>query len=284
MTTIHAARGARIERSARGAHGMAIVAAVLVASPAGLAQSLFQQPVAAPPARGAGAGAGGHSTQAPQPQSQQATSEGEEQNAPGGAVIASSQPAVQTGPMSLESVSLMAVKPAKPREYAENDLITIIISERSQMNRKHETDSEKDYTNGFSVEEFMDLIQLLETRIQKTTPERLPGFSVAANRSFEGDAEYKREDRFTDRITARVMEVKPNGTLVLEARRTFVTDEEETMVLLSGVCRYEDVTDQNTVQSNQLFDLTLDVQNAGDLKNTNTKGLIPRVIEGLLNF
>lgn len=187
-------------------------------------------------------------------------------------------------PLMLEQVSLLAVKPAKPREYTENDLIQIIISERSQVDRKQEAESAKSYSNNFEVEQFIDLVNLLETRIQATSEARLPKISLTSDSDFEGDGEYKREDRFTDRVMARVLEVKPNGTLVLEARRQFITDEEEAVVVLSGICRYEDVTDTNTVQSNQLFDLVLNVQNTGDLKRTTKKGIIPRVLEGILNF
>lgn len=259
---------------------MAVAVSVAVGGDAALAQSLFQQPVAAPPPRGVGQPA----TESVDPASQPANG-GEQGQAP---VPPAPAPAVTRAPaqapIALAEVSLMSVKPAKPTEYAEHDLVTIIISERSKMDRSQEAESSKEYDNSFSVEEFMDLINLLETRIEKTSDARLPGFGVTSENEFEGEGSYKREDRFTDRITARVVEIKPNGTLLLEARRQFKTDEEETVVLLSGVCRVEDITSANTIQSNQLFDLVMDVQNSGDLQRSTRKGLIPRILEGLLNF
>ena len=84
--------------------------------------------------------------------------------------------------------------------------------------------------------------------------------------------------------TARVLEVKPNGTLLLEARRSIKTDREEALVVISGICRPDDVTVSNTVQSNQMYDMRLDVQNTGDVKNTADKGLITRILEGMFNF
>ena len=243
----------------------ALTMAVVAGSAGGACgQSLFQRPIAAPtpmsPAGvpiepGALSAAGARQAQAP-----------------------------LDPPLVLEEVSLLAVTPTKPREYAENDLVQIIISERSQLDRSQEMQSTKDYSNTLAVEQFMDLVNLLETRVQQNSPGRLPALDISSQSDFQGDGEYKREDKFTDRIMARVLEVKPNGTLLLEARRVFTSDEEEAVVVLSGTCRYEDITDKNSVQSNQLYDLTLNVQNSGDLERTTRKGLIPRVLEGLLNF
>lgn len=257
---------------------VAAIGVSIVCSTGATAQSLFQQPVAPPPPRG----------------SHQGAQEGADPGAAGASVadseVAEAAPAplvtrdAPSPAIPLESVSLMSVKPAKPTEYLENDLVTIIISERSKLDRTQEAEHTKDYSNDFTVKEFMDLLQLLETRIQKTSPERLPGLNVESKTDFKGDGSYKREDKFTDRITARVVEVKPNGTMLIEARRQFKSDEEETVVLLSGVCRVEDISSQNTIQSNQLYDLVMDVQNSGELKRTSRKGLIPRILEGLLNF
>jgi flagellar L-ring protein precursor FlgH len=185
---------------------------------------------------------------------------------------------------ALAQVSLIAVEAPAPRQFQAEDLVTIIISERSKLDRKHKTDSKKDYDNDLTVSRFIDLIELLETRIQPTSSERLPRIGVSSGTKFKGDAKYQREDQMTDRVTAKILEVKPNGTMVLEARRSFQSDEEDTSLILSGVCRSEDVTDRNTVQSNQLYDLSLKVESSGELHRTNRKGLIPRILETVLNF
>jgi len=93
-----------------------------------------------------------------------------------------------------------------------------------------------------------------------------------------------RSDRFSDRITATVIDVKPNGVLVLEAKRTVKKDDEEQNLVLSGECRREDVTQNNTVLSTQLAELTLVSKNTGQVKDSATKGWIPRILEAIFNF
>ncbi len=191
---------------------------------------------------------------------------------------------VVMGPMPLDAVSLMAIEPPKPRTFVENDLVTIIISERSQTDRNAKYDEKKEYDNSFQFTEFMDLIKLLELVWQPTSAGRLPSIDLESDIELKSKGTYQRQDRITDRITAKVLEVKPNGTMVVEARRSFTSDAESTTVTLSGVCRSEDVSEANTIQSNQLFDLVLNVQNSGEIRRATRKGLIPRVIETLFNF
>jgi flagellar L-ring protein precursor FlgH len=81
-----------------------------------------------------------------------------------------------------------------------------------------------------------------------------------------------------------VIEVKPNGTLVLESKTVVRSDNEEQVITLSGICRPDDISQTNTVQSSQMFGLDLNIQNAGDIKNTANKGVIPRVLDALFNF
>jgi flagellar L-ring protein precursor FlgH len=183
----------------------------------------------------------------------------------------------------LQNVSLFAIQPPEPRTFQQNDLVTIIVSERTRYDRSVETESEKKLDMGIDIDQFVDLLELFEFRV--VDEDGVPvGIDLGANNKFEGEGTFEQEDRMTDRITARVLDVKPNGTLVLEAKRSLSTDGSEFVLTLSGVCRSEDITDANTVQSNELFDMRLDVQNSGELRRTTEKGVITRLLETLFYF
>ncbi len=231
----------------------AMATAGLVAAMAGMAwgQSLFELPPASAPVRGEGGPAS-----APR--------------APG-----------------VLEVSLTAVTPPEPREFAEHDLVTIIISERSQADRTHEFESEKEVGVGGNVEATIDLLKLLEARLEQGRTQddgSLPVWEVELAKEFEGEAEYTRDDRVTARVTAQVLEVKPNGNLLLEARTVITTDYETQTIVLTGVCRGEDVTAANTVQSNQMFDLRVDIQHEGDVREGAEKGVITKVLDFLFAY
>jgi flagellar L-ring protein precursor FlgH len=134
------------------------------------------------------------------------------------------------------------------------------------------------------VKQIPDLMALLQAQLETDQGTPITGVDASAGKKFKGDGKYERSDRFTDRITATVIDVKPNGVLVLEARRTIQKDEEVQNLVLSGECRREDVTQQNTVLSNQLADLTLLVNNSGDVREATEKGFLTRVFENVFNF
>ncbi len=185
-------------------------------------------------------------------------------------------------------MSLLAVEPPEPPSFMPNDLITIIISERSRAEREHEFEGDKRYGLDASVETWIDMIKLLELRLEQGDRggdgEDLARIAMEARKRYESEASYERDDTVTARVTARVVEVKPNDTLLLEARTVIATDTEEQTIVLSGVCRVEDVTVANTVMSNQMYDLRVDIQNRGDVRDDGQKGMIPKVLDAIFNF
>ncbi len=193
-------------------------------------------------------------------------------------------PNAPTAGVALHDVSLFAITPPEPRTFSENDLVTVIVSERSRHRRSQTLETEKELAVDGDLTSFLDLSELLKGRLVGDNDTNLPQVGLDLSNEFTGEGEYDRRDRLTDRITARVVEVKPNGTLLLEARRVLKTDDEESIVTFSGICRQEDVTDRNTVQSNQVFDLSLIIENNGELRDTTKPGLIKQALDLLFNI
>jgi len=184
----------------------------------------------------------------------------------------------------LQGVSLFAVTPPPPKTYQKNDLIEIIINEASVQKHQQKLDTKKDYSIEAELAKFPSLRNLVEMQLRNGDSQAKANLDLSGKNGFKGDGQYERKDNFTARITAVVLEVKPNGTLVLEAKKSFVSNKEETVLVMSGVCRPDDITTQNTIQSSQLANLSLTVKNEGDIKNASEKGIIPRVMDTIFNF
>lgn len=184
---------------------------------------------------------------------------------------------------ALRQTSLYMVEAPKPKTIQVYDKVTIIISESSTSSSKQKLDTKKDASLNATLRQFPDLAALLDGRLESGAGQ-LNAVDATAGQKFKGDGTYERSDRYTDRITATVLDVKPNGVLVLEARRTMVKDEESQMVMLTGEVRREDVTENNTVQSSQLAELTVVIQNEGDVKDTASKGWLTQFFEAVFNF
>jgi flagellar L-ring protein precursor FlgH len=193
----------------------------------------------------------------------------------------SNQPDTQA---HIRSASLLFVQKPKPKQFAIHDQVTIIIDERSTVSADATLDTKKDYDLSAALTKFPSLQAFLEGQIENGDSQSRADLGINSKNKFKGEGTYDRTDKFSARITATVIDVKPNGVMVLEARKTIQKDKETSLLILSGTCRRDDVTDANTVLSTQLADLNLITKNEGQVKDSSTKGFIPRVLEAIFNF
>ena len=185
---------------------------------------------------------------------------------------------------SLREYSLFAVVPPAPRVFQKQDIIQIIINETSIQKVEKKLDRKKEYDLSGSIDKLPDLVKLLELRLEPGDRSPLAEVGAGGESEFKGDGRVERKDQLSTRVSARIIEIKPNGLLLLEARKTVQSDDEITTVVVSGLCRPEDVTKSNTVQSTQLADLVIRVENEGEARNAARRGLIPRVLDTVFNF
>lgn len=187
---------------------------------------------------------------------------------------------------ALKGLSLFYVGPPDVPTFEVHDLIQIIVRESSSTESTQELEANKDFKLDGGIDAWPDLTlaDLLNLQIPAGRTAAMPSLKLDFKDDFSGDGKYKREDDFTARVTAEVIEVKPNGNLVLEARTTIQTDKEVNTIQVTGVCRPDDVTISNTIYSNQIHDLIIHKMHEGELKKSNEKGLIARVLEFVFAF
>lgn len=204
---------------------------------------------------------------------------------PAGLAETRSMPLSQpSAPSAVRAVSLMAVIAPEPKMYRKQDKIDLIINQSSLSTSKQRLDANKKSDFTAALSQFPSLAKLfgdLEIRGGIGTPVRL---GINSDDKFKGDGTYERSDKMTARISGLVMDVKPNGLLLIEASETIQQDEERKTMVISGLCDPKDISNGNTVQSSQLANLTIRVEHAGQIKDTATKGVITRAVEFLFNF
>ena len=184
----------------------------------------------------------------------------------------------------LHQVSFFAVPEPEPRTLKKHDLITIIVREESEFKSEGSTDLKKDAALEAKIDEFIAL-KLANAAIQGgAAGANPPSIKMSGNRSFKGEASVDRTDSLTLRVTAEIIDVKPNGTLVLQARQRIKTDEEEQIFILSGICRAGDVTPDNTVLSTQMFDKDVTKSHKGAVRDTTKRGWLPKLLDVLNPF
>jgi flagellar L-ring protein precursor FlgH len=188
---------------------------------------------------------------------------------------------------AVQRSSFAAVQMPERRQFAVHDLVTIIIRESNETDFQSEIETEKSSEHSGEIAEFprLTLSDLADLQLRPSELEDgAPSLDVSMEREFEGEGDYSRSEEMSGRITARIIDVKPNGTLVLEARKFVESDDESYQIRLTGTCRAEDITADNTVLSTELYDLHLSKQHGGELRNATKKGLFTKILDVLFNF
>jgi flagellar L-ring protein precursor FlgH len=184
---------------------------------------------------------------------------------------------------SLAAVSFFAVPEPEPRVIKKHDLVTIIIREESEFTSEGTTETSRQAALEARIDEFIRISKLRLTGggIDVTNP---PAISANGSREFTGEGTVELSDSLTVRITAEVLDVKPNGTLVLKGRKDIQVADEFQRFLVSGVCRAQDVTADNTVLSTQLKDFDLRKTQKGSVRNATKRGWATKLLDAINPF
>jgi len=88
-------------------------------------------------------------------------------------------------------------------------------------------------------------------------------FSPYSNQALSGKAQATSQTSLSTTLTGRVAAVLPSGTLVVEAERQITMNNQHETVILRGLVRPGDLDAANTVASNHVGDLEVEVKGKG---------------------
>jgi flagellar L-ring protein precursor FlgH len=184
-------------------------------------------------------------------------------------------------------VSFTSVTAATPKKYQKNDIVTVIVSVNSSSATSSQANSEKKQDFDTALQQF---IQLSTSASGVPTvgvvgqPSKLPEVQFHVDNNRQNQANQQRSDTVTDRFAAIVVDVKPNGTLVLEAIQQVAMDQEVLHYKMSGICRAADITPDNTILSTQLANLNLSKQTTGEVRDGVKRGWFNSIFDKLTPF
>jgi len=188
--------------------------------------------------------------------------------------------------VAIHGLSIYTIPIEMPKQWQKHDLVEIVVRESSAVESSQEISTEKSYDLNAEIANFPqltvnDLIQGVLKASQNKMP---PKADVGSSKEFSGEAEVGRQDSFTARVTGEVIDILPNGNLVLEARTSIRMDRETATILLGGVCDPKNISPAGQIYSSQLFNLHLTKLHEGELKKATEKGLFSRVLDTMFAF
>ncbi|WP_417732144.1 flagellar basal body L-ring protein FlgH [Rosistilla oblonga] len=185
-------------------------------------------------------------------------------------------------PLGLQSASWTYIPPPPTRTLQMNDIVTIRVDEIARVQAEGSASTRK---NGLYDTLLKDWINLRGGKLQPDTHEggdlRLQG---TVNSLYRADSEIESREALSFNIAARVVDIRPNGNLVVEAHKTMYVNENVWETFLSGTCRSEDIGPDNVVLSRDLLDLQIRKNDRGRMRDGYKRGWFTRWFETLQPF
>ena len=158
---------------------------------------------------------------------------------------------------------------ADKKAHRVGDIVTVVIQENNGTSRNNNTTSSRTSGINASISSFLypaGASGLL------TKNGKLPAMSMTGANTFNGGGTIANQETIAAQIAVKVIDVLPNGNLVLEGRRQTAFSGEKLEAVLRGTVRCDDVTSTNTVFSFNIADASIQYISHGALSDNQRRG------------
>lgn len=163
------------------------------------------------------------------------------------------------------------------RAHGTGDIVTIIVSDQASATATGATNTSRKSAASAQIPSLAGTLAAgnpLGNLLDLTSQQKL-----------QGQGETNRGMTLTTTISARVVATTLNGLLVVEGTKQTVVNSERQTILVRGLIRSVDITPANTIRSDQLSDLSLEVNGKGVVNDAIKRPFILyRILLGLLPF
>lgn len=161
------------------------------------------------------------------------------------------------------------------------DILTVVVSESASVTASRRTKTNKTGSFDGSVEAFFfDPV----ASNMGTHNGALPRTAMGGSTNFEGGGEINNRQTITARAAVTVIDVLPNGNLVIEGSRFVSYSGERQYAVLRGIVRLDDISNANSVTSSAIADARVEFISQGTISVNQRKGWLTRVVDTLNPF
>lgn len=160
------------------------------------------------------------------------------------------------------------------------DIITVLISENASASKKASTGTSR----GSSISGGIPKLLGLETTGIRNWADLAQLLSASYGSKFDGSGSTSREETLQATLSAKVVDVIPNGNLLIEGRRNVRVNNEDQIIVLTGTVRGRDVSADNTVSSALVADAKIAYSGKGVISDRQKPGWLLNVLDKVWPF
>ena len=173
---------------------------------------------------------------------------------------------------------------ADKRAKRVGDILTIIVQETASVANSERLKTDKASKSG--VTNLADTIvrQFANKLPGKLQPVKDLNLNSTGTNDYTGGGEVKNSQTIATRAAVQVIDVLPNGNLVVEGLREISFSKERQFAALRGLVRSYDILPDNTVLSSNMADARIEIISEGTLTDAQKKGWLLRLNDKINPF
>lgn len=165
------------------------------------------------------------------------------------------------------------------RRWQVGDIVTIILSEATQASRNASVIAERKSTNNAMTDELSEAIGRSRGYLGEYVSRVVPKIDLkTVSLETEGGGTSAQANALTGVVTTMVVEVMPNGNLVVEGRKQLSLTEGAEFIQVRGVLRARDIQPDNTVSSMRMAQAQISYRGTGNLADSAQPGWLSQFL------
>ncbi len=187
-------------------------------------------------------------------------------------------------PLTLREYSWTYEEPPDIRPIQLHDLVTILVQYDTRVSTEGEMDRKKK-TNADAVLADWILLKGLTHLIPDPQSAGDPKISASLNNKFKAEAGIETRSSMLFSITCHVVDIRPNGNLIIEGHHSIQNNNEVWECSLTGEIRDKDVQKgNNTVYSESVANLKINKRESGHVRDGYRRGWFLKLLDAIQPF
>lgn len=163
------------------------------------------------------------------------------------------------------------------------DLLTVSVTVDDQATLSNESARSRDNQDSLGIPNFFGL----ETKLDKIFPNAVdPSSLVSASSDMvnQGRGNVSRQETIDFNIAATIVQVLPNGNLVIDGKQEIRVNFEVREIAVAGIVRPEDITPGNTISQEKIAELRVAYGGRGQITDVQQPRYGAQVLDIILPY